>query len=429
MKCLPACKVPTANGTILHDWHAEVLAMRAFNHFLLSECRALLSEGIHSPYVHLRTIRDADDVDDAGEDEDEDRRRQQPPFLWNDSVSLHMYCSEAPCGDASMELTISAQGVDAVPWEAPLPPHLMERNSHLLAEHSSGSRVVSPRLSSAPSPDFPPASLDAPSATTIATTNPTPALLLLGRACFSHLGVVRRKPARPDAPPTLSKSCSDKLALRQCTSLLSSVTSLLVSPRGGVYLSSLVVPASQFSETAVERCFSPRGRMAGVQEGAGRDGEGRRRRRRRSRWQGGYVFWPFEVRTTGLEFAFSRRGAGEGRGDGDREGGARFVASSLATAWTANGLAENVIGGVLQGRKQTDPRGGSALCRKRMWALAAEVARLSGVEGAAPEDGLYKDLKGGKVLADRRQVKEDLRAGALKGWVRNTGDDGFGLAV
>lgn len=361
MKCLPTSKISTAQGTILHDWHAEVLTIRAFNHFILEECRAILAEGRRtSPYLRLRT-----DADPSGE---------ARPFVWREDVSLHMYCSEAPCGDASMELTIAAQA-DAAPWQAPLPKHLMDRNGFVV-------------------------STDAAS---------VPDLWLLGRACFSHLGVVRRKPARPDAPPTLSKSCSDKLALKQCTSLLSSVASLLVNPQG-VYLTSLVLPESQFSETACERCFSPRGRMASVGELG-------------TRWGSGYQFWPFEVQTTGLEFSFSRRAVGD-------EAKTKFVASNLATAWTARGLADNVIGGVLQGRKQTDPRGGSAVCRRRLWGLTKEVARLAGADdAAAPQAETYGDMKECNALEERRRVKEDLRAEALKGWLRNSGDERFGLAI
>lgn len=295
--------------------------------------------------------------------------RPRTPFLWRDDVTLHMYCSEAPCGDASMELVIAAQD-DAAPWDAPLSRQMMDKSGI-----------------STPSPES------------------MPDLLLLGRACFSHLGVVRRKPARPDAPPTLSKSCSDKLATKQCTSLLSSVTSLLVSPEH-IYLTSLVLPESQYSAAAVERCFSPRGRMAGVQ----------------GRWKGGYVFRPFEVRITIKEFRLSRRSG--------RLEGTKYVASNLATAWTANGLAENIVGGVLQGRKQTDPKGGSAVSRRSMWTLARAIAGMVvDINEIIPGHVTYEGLKDAEMLAERRAVKQDVRVGALKGWVRNTGDEEFEMGI
>lgn len=268
-----------------------------------------------------------------------------------------------------MELTIAAQE-DPAPWEEPLSKQMMEKNG--LSTGSSES---------------------------------TPDLLPLGRAYFSLLGVVRRKPARADALPTLSKSCSDKLAAKQCTSLLSSVTSLLVSPEN-VYLTTLVLPDSQYSVKAIERCFSPQGRMARAQR----------------RWDGGYVFRPFEVQTTGMEFDFSQR-----RG---RREGTKYVASNLAALWTANGLVENIIGGVLQGRRQTDPKGGSAVSRRNMWALARYVAQqVAHIDEVIPGQGTYKDLKDAEVLAERRQVKQDIREDALKGWVRNIGDEDFEMSL
>ena len=48
MKCLPHSKIPHANGNVLHDSHAEVLAIRAFNRFLVDECEELARKGIGS---------------------------------------------------------------------------------------------------------------------------------------------------------------------------------------------------------------------------------------------------------------------------------------------------------------------------------------------------------------------------------------------
>jgi tRNA-specific adenosine deaminase 1 len=89
---------------------------------------------------------------------------------------------------------------------------------------------------------------------------------LPGRAYFSQLGIVRRKPARSDAPLTLSKSCSDKLSLKQCTSLLNAVTCLLINPKNA-YLSVFVLPRSQVNEEATRRAFSEHGRMKLLRHG------------------------------------------------------------------------------------------------------------------------------------------------------------------
>lgn len=245
---------------------------------------------------------------------------------------------------------------------------------------------------------------------------------LLGRGYFSRLGIVRRKPARGDAPPTASKSCSDKLALRQCTSVLGSLAALFVSPRGA-YLATLVVPASQYSAGACARCF--RGRMRAV--------EGRA-------WRGtGYGFVGLRVETTGREFEFSRRavasspasvGGKDGDGDGDGEGKIKTAASNLAVAWTRDGVVEEgLIGGVLQGRKAFDVKGASLVSRRKMWAAAVEVAAALGHDEISKElaKETYDGVKEGDLSRARRRVKEEVREEALKGWIRNTGDGGFSL--
>jgi tRNA-specific adenosine deaminase 1 len=85
MKCLPQNKISQAQGVVLHDWHAEVLAIRAFNRFLLDECHALaVSEKESSEFIRFRS-----------QDEMTDGHLQ--PFALNEGVHLHMYCSEAPC--------------------------------------------------------------------------------------------------------------------------------------------------------------------------------------------------------------------------------------------------------------------------------------------------------------------------------------------
>lgn len=80
MKCLPASKLHACNGVGIHDWHAEVLAIRAFNRYLLDECSRLLQDEQPS---EILTRRASDS--------------RQTSFDIRDGVKLHMYCSEAPC--------------------------------------------------------------------------------------------------------------------------------------------------------------------------------------------------------------------------------------------------------------------------------------------------------------------------------------------
>ncbi|KAJ0300008.1 uncharacterized protein N0V96_005574 [Colletotrichum fioriniae] len=379
MKCLPASKLPLAKGNALHDWHAEVLAIRAFNRYLLDECDTH-SQG-SSPTSDIITGRPPSSISPSS----------PQPFAIRDDVTLHMYCSEAPCGDASMELTMAAQE-DASPWEVP-------------------------RSSSSPSGVATTTTPPAPASRTTTDTTPLP-----GRAYFSHLGIVRRKPARGDAPPTASKSCSDKLALKQCTSLLASLTSLLVHP-GNAYISSVILPESEFSATGCERAFSERGRMKAVAAGEA------------ARWKGGYRFSPFEVCTTSRDFEFSKRRVRGRLGVGAE----KIAASNLAAVWTrGGGVDEGTMGGVLQGRKAFDVRGASLVSRRRMWELAAAVAERVARQGNDDDEGevggllrraldvdAYGEIKGGEMLACRREVKEAARRVALAGWVVNVGDEEF----
>jgi len=365
MKCLPQNKISTAQGIILHDWHAEILAIRSFNCFILEECLALVSSPeIGSDFVRLRTP-------------DEMTEHYFQPFALKDDIELHMYCSEAPCnppdlkrrhttdcilgGDASMELTMAAQE-DATPWESTALP---------LGEAEGN--------------------------------QPT----LHGRSYFSALGTVRRKPSRPDAPPTLSKSCSDKLSLAQCKSLLSSVSSLLVSP-SSLYLKTLTLPASQHSSTACNRAFSASGRMSPVKN---------------KDWNGGYAFKPFEIQTTSHEFKYSRRQS--------LLEGEKLVASNIAASWISSRTptqTEVLIGGILQGRKKFDLLGASRASRRSIWRLALEISALVAVPQIyqALNANTYQEVVRSDYLEPRMQAKNETRKKALKNWVVNKGDEEWG---
>ena len=161
-KCLPKSAMPKCEGLVIHDSHAEVLALRGFNYWLLSEVQTLLSEPrCESPFLEFCPGRSITNASDTSE---------HPPLRLKDDMALHFFTTEAPCGDASMEILTRSMPSDATaPWE-------VDGNA-------------------------------APS--------------LQGRGHFSLLGHVRRKPARGDAEASLSKSCTDKLAVKQLTSILS----------------------------------------------------------------------------------------------------------------------------------------------------------------------------------------------------------------
>lgn len=199
--------------------------------------------------------------------------------------------------------------------------------------------------------------------------------------------------ARADSPITLSKSCSDKLALKQCTSLLSSPVSLLVSPENA-YIDTLILPYRQYRQQACERAFGPAGRMAPV---AG------------ATWPAGYRFRPFRVETTDIDFHYSRRAAGTNLD--------ACKGSNISAVWTPH-HQETLINGVLQGRKQTDLKGASALSRMQIWHLLLETISL--IDALVLENVLkipsYSEMKSSQYLEHRRYVKEEVKCEALKGW-------------
>ncbi|CBY00524.1 similar to tRNA-specific adenosine deaminase [Plenodomus lingam JN3] len=351
-----------AKGTILHDWHAEVVAIRAFNRYLLDQCLQL-STPPYTPSDFLRQ-RSADEYTDS----------EYQPFTIKDNVRIHMYCSEAPCGDASMELVMSTQE-DATPWT------------------TAPATVTSPSASTSTSKPPPP--------------TPTTEAALRGRTNFSLLGLVRCKPSRPDAPPTLSKSCTDKLALAQATSLLTSTTTLFLSP-SNAYLTTLILPTSQHIPSACSRAFSRSGRLGALSDA------------KIQGWKGGYKFRPFEVMSTTREFRCCRRAVLRGE---------KAVPSNLSAVWTPT-WQETLIGGVLQGRKQGDVRGASRICRKRMWGFAMRIAGVvEAVVGGRRVLGkrTYGEVRTDEVFDARTRVKEDMKSGGLQGWVGNRGDEEFSL--
>lgn len=68
----------------IHDWHAEVLAIRTLNRFLLDECQSIIDSSPGDSEAILQR-------------NDERIEGYTRPFRVKDDVKLHMYCSEAPC--------------------------------------------------------------------------------------------------------------------------------------------------------------------------------------------------------------------------------------------------------------------------------------------------------------------------------------------
>lgn len=316
--------------------------------------------------------------------------------------------------------------------------------------------------------------------------------LLDGRAYFSRLGIVRRKPARADAEATLSKSCSDKLALRQVSSLLSYEASLLVAPTRNAYIEGLILPEEEISRVGCERCFSATGRMKmlnGRFWPAPDDSV--------VQYRYGYRFQPFNVlsvpndlikriwpfrkpKPTSTEATTPTQTSPKKNKPGNvsavwvaapslphpcliaSDNGAKFLP---VLRGSRTGLYETIINGVKQGNRAASvtPRGASALSRAKLWGLLRDIVRSScsgdcTVEVVDGETGLHAGNvpETGPCLQDTalcqlitaptyghfkktpvaltpsvKARKTAIREAkeALKGWIPNEGDEQWGLDV
>lgn len=310
--------------------------------------------------------------------------------------------------------------------------------------------------------------------------------MLDGRAHFSLLGVVRRKPARMDAESTRSKSCSDKLALRQVSSLLSCETSYLVAPTENAYLAGLVLPEDEISRVACDRSFGVNGRMRAL------TGQSWPAETEHNGSATGYRFWPFEVLSVPVEevqafWPFAKPKAVQSRSTLPSERPSDIIddtvvpkkskPGNVSSIWTAasslphscviimdtgsktlptlarskTGLYETIINGVKQGNRLATPtaRGASSLSRAKLWGFLRNVlgskeclrecesGGVLGQDNPTPhliaDASSYKEFKRatGDItdpLRVRREAINDAKK-ALKGWVPNAGDEGWGLDV
>lgn len=139
-------------------------------------------------------------------------------------------------------------------------------------------------------------------------------------------------------------------------------------------------------------------------------------------WPAGYSFKEFSALTTDLEFEFSKV-AVKARSD-------RISASNLAATWSLSGFEENIIGGVIQGRKAFKTDAASRTSRRSIWEAASDLAeRLDKYSATARyvTSSTYRDVKQGQLTIHRRRVKDETRETALVGWIRNDGGSDFQL--
>ena len=189
---------------------------------------------------------------------------------------------------------------------------------------------------------------------------------------------------------------------------MNSLSTLLFSPNNA-YLQTLVLPQSQYVPEAFERAFTTLGRFAALQPHT--TGE----------WEGKYSYRPLEVKISCQEYQWSRR---------RREDVQKLQASNTSAVYTIYNQ-EVLVNGVLQGRKQKDPRGASSLCRRNLWRSVIEALTCSGLPEIAVTLSriTYGELKDNTRLSYRKKVKSDVQLNVLRGWAKNVKDDDFRIEL
>ncbi|KAJ4512483.1 hypothetical protein HRR83_006999 [Exophiala dermatitidis] len=373
-KCLSSSALPDCRGLVLHDCHAEVLALRGFNYWLLSEVEKLLeSPEYESPFLESADHCSADDQFVL-------LSTPRAPFRLKPTVMVYFFTTEAPCGDASMEILMSSMPPgEAAPW---------------------------------------PVEEDA---TTI----------LQGRGHFSLLGHVRRKPARADAEPSLSKSCTDKLALKQFTSLISFPADHLVQRTENAFIRSVIVYSDQFNYDGYARAFSRSGRLCKLEHL-------------------GQFFTVEALNPDFPRFPFSKSDAKQELRSGSKSKASNISALFIRSSQRGHkDVLEILVNGVKQGYKQWDERQGKAsvVSRKRLWQYALEIANTvhSPKNPSGRDDrramndeewhlslerslgqatyGAAKSTTSRSTYIERKQLVTDF----LGNWSKNQGDDGWSL--
>ncbi|CUA76839.1 tRNA-specific adenosine deaminase 1 [Rhizoctonia solani] len=221
-----------------------------------------------------------------------------------------------------------------------------------------------------------------------------------GRDNYNALGWLRTKPARADAPPTISHSCSDKIAL---WSLVGFQGALLYQLMGPLFFSGLVIGdvLGQFSDTDVDRV---RGdcRRALVE-------------RLRPLPDGVQVPYELQIAFTSVPFPHARSQIPESNVVSDPESHIWIGPSG-----SSQSISETTVNGFRRGvgpKRYQTPRFQPALCKASLMRLHLNSCGLIG-ETELPS-GTYYQLKRHNHAEKYEATKSVLRSpGApLEGWI------------
>ncbi|KAJ2911064.1 hypothetical protein GGI21_000233 [Coemansia aciculifera] len=194
LKCLHSGQLRTFGDTV-HDSHAEIVARRALLVHLMNELRQAMTPTLA-----------------AGPPQLFERQPDSSRYRLAKHLRVHLYTSQCPCGDATVESLKTAEDDDTADDESG-PSHSKRRRID-----GEGDGVIR------------------------------------GHQSFSSLGTLRLKPGRADSIPTLSMSCSDKIARWNALGIQGGLLSRLIDP---IYLCSIVV-GDLYSHSSIDRAINQR---------------------------------------------------------------------------------------------------------------------------------------------------------------------------
>ncbi|KAI1318702.1 hypothetical protein EDD11_005995 [Mortierella claussenii] len=253
-KCLPQGK-QSPRGDLVNDCHAEVLARRGFNRWCLHEMQSSIS----NPSNATNKFRYTTHLDSTG-------AKERPHFeLANPQTQFHLYISQAPCGDATTASLAQVQTEES--RNAFLSGQQAQKTLGIdLDSIQEGHQVVGSKRQRISvdrdyieySPLCKQQKVDCRDNTTDNILRNSCSHVLgfrRGRTDYGSVGVLRTKPGRVDSEPTMSMSCSDKIARWNVLGL----TSALVAPLllRTIYLHS-VITGELHDATALRRALYDR---------------------------------------------------------------------------------------------------------------------------------------------------------------------------